>query len=230
MKDTVKPLISVAIDGPAGAGKSTIARKAAEALGFVYVDTGAIYRTVACGVAEAGISPKDMQAVEQLLPALKVSLSWPGDGLQHMFLNGEDVTGKIREPHISQLTSQLSAMPAVREFLMEAQRETARNFSVVMDGRDIGTVVLPDADVKIFLFASPEERAKRRWIELKNAGKETSYEEVYREMCQRDERDSNRSVAPLKPAEDAVMLDTSSLNLQESIDAVISIIQRKSEQ
>ena len=229
MKDTEKSLISVAIDGPAGAGKSTIARKAAEDLGFVYVDTGAIYRTVACAVDAAGIDPTDAQAVEALLPSLEVQLSWTEDGLQHMLLNGEDVTGKIREPKISQLTSQLSAMPAVRDFLMDTQRQTARNHNVVMDGRDIGTVVLPCADVKIFLFASPEERARRRWIELKNAGKESSYEDVYAEMIQRDARDSGRSVAPLKPAEDAVMLDTSSLNLQESIDAVIDIIRRKSE-
>ena len=228
MKDTEKNLISVAIDGPAGAGKSTIARKAAEALGFVYVDTGAIYRTVACAVDAAGVSASDIQAVECLLPSLEVRLSWTEDGLQHMHLNGEDVTGKIREPNISQLTSQLSALPAVRDFLMETQRQTARCYNVIMDGRDIGTVVLPNADVKIFLSASPAERAKRRWLELKNAGKESSYEEVYAEMLQRDQRDSNRSVAPLKPADDAVMLDTSALDLQESVDAVISIIQRKS--
>ena len=229
MKDIKKSLISVAIDGPAGAGKSTIARKAAEMLGYVYVDTGAIYRTVACAVDAAGIAPSDTQAVAELLPSLKVHLSWSEDGLQHMHLNGEDVTGKIREPKISQLTSQLSAVPAVRDFLMETQRQTARDYNVVMDGRDIGTVVLPDADVKIFLFASPEERAKRRWLELQNSDKETSYEEVYAEMIQRDQRDSSRSVAPLKPADDAIMLDTSSLNLQESIDAVIGIIQGKFE-
>ena len=220
---------SVAIDGPAGAGKSTIARKTAVALGFVYVDTGAIYRTVAYGVDVHQTDPADHKAVEELLPQLKVELSWSADGLQHMFLNGEDVTGKIREPKISQLASQLSALPAVRDFLMETQRDTARKHSVVMDGRDIGTVVLPNAHVKIFLFASAEERAKRRWLELKNAGKEIPYGEVYREMCERDERDSNRSVAPLKPAEDAVMLDTSKLTLQESIDAVIHIIRKKTE-
>ncbi len=218
---------SVAIDGPAGAGKSTIARKSAEALGFVYVDTGAIYRTVACGVDLYRLDPSDVVAVEKLLPQLNVELSWSEDGLQHMYLNGEDVTAKIREPKISQLTSQLSALPAVRSFLMETQRETARKHHVIMDGRDIGTVVLPDAPVKIFLFASAKERAKRRWLELKNAGKETPYEEVYREMCERDARDSNRTVAPLKPAKDAVMLDTSELTLQESIDAVINIIRKK---
>ncbi len=220
---------SVAIDGPAGAGKSTIARKAAAELGFVYVDTGAIYRTVACAAAEKGLSAQDIPAVEALLPLIKVELDWSEDGLQHMFLNGRDVTGKIREPEISQLTSQLSALPAVREFLMETQRQTARSHSVVMDGRDIGTVVLPNADVKIFLFASPEERAKRRYLELQKAGKDSSFEEVYKEMLERDERDSNRAVAPLKPAEDAVLLDTSRLDLQQSIEALITIIRKKIE-
>ncbi len=220
---------SVAIDGPAGAGKSTIARKAAAELGFVYVDTGAIYRTVACAACEKGLSAQDIPAVEALLPQIRVELNWSEDGLQHMFLNGRDVTGKIREPEISQLTSQLSALPAVREFLMETQRQTARSHSVVMDGRDIGTVVLPNADVKIFLFASPEERAKRRYLELQRAGKDSSFEEVYKEMLERDQRDSSRAVAPLKPAEDAVLLDTSHLDLQQSIEALITIIRKKIE-
>lgn len=218
---------SVAIDGPAGAGKSTIARAAAAALGFVYVDTGAIYRTLAVGVERAGVDAGDVRAVAELLPRLAVTLDWPEDGLQHMYLNGEDVTGQIREPKISQLTSRLSALPCVRDFLMETQRRIARSRSVVMDGRDIGTVVLPDAPVKIFLSASPEERAKRRWLELKSKGAEANFQEVYREMYQRDERDQNRSVAPLKPADDAELLDTSSLTLEQSIDAVITIIQRK---
>lgn len=219
-------LYSIAIDGPAGAGKSTIARKAAKELNFVYVDTGAIYRTLAYGVCAAEVSP-DSEEIKDLLCRFDVRPYWSEDGVQHMVLNGEDVTSLIRQPHISDLTSKLSALPAVREFLLETQRKIARAHNVIMDGRDIGTIVLPNADVKIFLFASAEVRARRRYLELQQKGIEQPYEEVLREMQDRDYRDSHRAVAPLKPAEDAVMLDTSALDLEQSIEAVVLTIRKK---
>lgn len=218
---------SVAIDGPAGAGKSTIARSAAARLGYVYVDTGAIYRTVTYGILRLGIDPGDPEAVAAALPNLKIRLTWDGEGLQQMHLNGENVSSQIRTPEISQKTSQLSAQPAVRDFLMETQRQTAREYCVVMDGRDIGTVVLPQAPVKIFLTASAAERARRRFVELEGKGVQTTYETVLREMEERDARDASRAVAPLIPAEDAVLLDTSALTLEESIEAVIQIIRKR---
>lgn len=218
---------SVAIDGPAGAGKSTIARQAAAQLGFVYVDTGAIYRTVAFGVCRAGISPEDAEGVSSLLQNFRVELIWPEDGLQHMLLNGEDVTGEIRSPEVSDAASRISAIPAVRSLLLETQRHVARTHRVIMDGRDIGTVVLPDADVKIFLSASAEVRAKRRWLELQARNLPDTYESVLRDMEERDWRDSHRAVAPLRQAEDAVLVDTSQLTLEESIQAVIEIIEER---
>lgn len=219
-------LYSIAIDGPAGAGKSTIARKAAQQLNFVYVDTGAIYRTLAYGIYDSGF---DLAAdgLEQLLSRFDVRPFWTEDGVQHMVLNGEDVTSMIRQPHISDLTSKLSAIPTVRDFLLETQRKIAREHSVIMDGRDIATVVLPNADVKIFLFASAEVRAKRRYLELQQKGIDQPYEAVLREMEDRDYRDSHRAVAPLKPAEDSVLLDTSELNLEQSIAAVVQTIRKK---
>lgn len=219
-------LYSIAIDGPAGAGKSTIARKAAQQLNFVYVDTGAIYRTLAYGIYASGF---DLAAdgLEQLLSRFDVRPFWTEDGVQHMVLNGEDVTSLIRQPHISDLTSKLSAIPTVRDFLLETQRKIAREHSVIMDGRDIATVVLPNADVKIFLFASAEVRAKRRYLELQQKGIDQPYEAVLREMEDRDYRDSHRAVAPLKPAEDSVLLDTSELNLEQSIEAVVQTIRKK---
>ena len=217
-------LYSIAIDGPAGAGKSTIARKAAQQLGFVYVDTGAIYRTLAYGVHASGAS---LDALKEQLSTFDVRPFWTQDGVQHMVLNGTDVTELIREPHISDLTSKLSAIPAVRDFLLETQRKIAREHNVIMDGRDIGTVVLPNADVKIFLFASAEVRAKRRYLELQQKGIDQPYDEVLREMEDRDYRDSHRSVAPLKPAEDSVLLDTSELDLAQSIEAVVVTIRKK---
>ena len=219
-------LYSIAIDGPAGAGKSTIARKAAQQLGFVYVDTGAIYRTLAYGVHASGASLDSADLKEQL-STFDVRPFWTQDGVQHMVLNGEDVTELIREPHISDLTSKLSAIPAVRDFLLETQRRIAREHNVIMDGRDIGTVVLPNADVKIFLFASAEVRAKRRYLELQQKGIDQTYDEVLREMEDRDYRDSHRAVAPLKPAEDSVLLDTSELDLAQSIEAVVVTIRKK---
>lgn len=219
--------ISVAIDGPAGAGKSTMARQAAKLLGYVYVDTGAIYRTVGYAAYKKGIELTDRAAVAQLLPEIDLKMEWAPTGEQHMFLNGEDVSEKIRQPEISAAASMISAIPEVRQFLLETQRAVARERSVVMDGRDIGTVVLPDAEVKIFLSASAEVRAMRRWKELQAANRPDTYEEVLRDMNERDYRDIHREIAPLRPAEDAIELDTSSLNLEESIAEIIKIIRER---
>lgn len=220
-------IFSVAIDGPAGAGKSTVARRAAEALGICYVDTGAIYRTVALAVVQSGVDCADESQVEALLSRIHIRLRWTDDGVQHMFLNDEDVSSLIRAPEVSQLASRVSALPSVRRFLLETQREVARTNSVIMDGRDIGTVVLPHADVKIYLSASAETRAKRRWLELREKGLAEPYEDVLREMLERDERDMNRKIAPLRRAEDAVLLDTSALSPEESIAAILNIIREK---
>ena len=215
----------VAIDGPAGAGKSTIARAAARRFGFVYVDTGAIYRTVALAVNRAGIDPGAPGAVAGLLPGLSIDLDYGADGAQRMLLNGEDVSGLIRTPEISLTASAVSALPEVRAFLLEMQRALARRTSVIMDGRDIGTVVLPDAGLKIFLTASPEARARRRLAELEEKGDAPTFEEVLRDMRERDERDTTRAAAPLRQAEDAVPVDTSELTLEESIAAVCALIE-----
>ncbi len=215
-------VFSVGIDGPAGAGKSTIARQAAERMGFVYVDTGAIYRTLGYAARTFGADPADAAAVEKILPSISVSMDWL-DGVQHMYLGDADVTVHIREPEVSQAASKVAAIPAVRQYLLDMQREVARKRSVIMDGRDIGTVVLPDAAVKIYLFASVEIRAKRRWLELKDV----PFEQVLREVAERDRRDMSREIAPLRAAEDAVMLDTSDMTLEESINAVLDIIRKK---
>lgn len=214
---------SVAIDGPAGAGKSTIARRAAERMRFVYVDTGAIYRTVGYAACARGLTLQDTAKIAAMLPELSVSLRWE-DGLQHMLLNGADVTALIRQPEISTYASVCAAIPEVRAFLLNTQREIAKTHSVVMDGRDIGTVVLPQADVKIFLTASVEVRARRRYLELQEKLAPETYETVLAEMIERDRRDSERAAAPLRQAPDAVLLDTSELNLEESIDAVVRVI------
>lgn len=219
-----KRVYSVAIDGPAGAGKSTIARRAAAELGFVYMDTGAIYRTVAYAVLKAGKDPSDAASVEEFLPTISIVPTWDESGLQHMLLCGEDVSDRIRSPEVSQNASVVSAFAAVRDFLLETQRSVAREYSVIMDGRDIGTIVLPNADIKIFLTASAEVRAQRRFLELQGKNTPTSYEEVLAEMIERDLRDTQRAVAPLRQAEDAVLLDTSYMNLEESISAVISLV------
>ncbi|MGM9593205.1 MAG: (d)CMP kinase [Candidatus Onthomonas sp.] len=216
--------VSVAIDGPAGAGKSTIARKVAEELGYLYVDTGAIYRTVGLYARRTETDPHDEQAVSGLLSSLRVELRVEADGIQHMYLNGEDVTGQIREPEISRYASAVSALPAVRAFLLEMQRELARTRDVVMDGRDIGTVVLPQATVKIFLTADPKVRALRRWKELQQKGSGDSLEQVLREVEQRDYDDSHRAIAPLRQAEDAILVDTSDLTLEESIAAMLRTV------
>lgn len=217
---------NVAIDGPAGAGKSTVARRAAEALGFVYVDTGSIYRTVALAVSERGLSCADEAAIGALLKETRVELQWQ-DGVQHNYLNGDDVSDRIRTPEISEAASRVSALPAVREFLLETQRAVARSNSVIMDGRDIGTVVLPEADVKIYLTASAETRAARRCKELREKGIDAQLGDVLRKIEERDYRDMHRKIAPLRCAEDAVLLDTSSLTLVQSVDETTKIIREK---
>ena len=219
-------VFSVAIDGPAGAGKSTMARRAASELNFVYVDTGAIYRTVAYAVADKNILPDETEKINALLPTLDVKLAWQ-DGVQHMYLDGEDVSKKIRLPQVSAMASKVSALPSVRAFLLDTQRNVAKTNCVIMDGRDIGTVVLPDADVKIYLSASAEVRAKRRFLELQEQGRSDTYKEVLQDMIERDYRDMHREIAPLRQAEDAVLLDTSALSLEESIEALLKIIREK---
>lgn len=218
-----KRVINIAIDGPSGAGKSTIARFLAKELGFIYVDTGALYRTVGYAVLKNGIDTKDAQAVEALLPNITVTMGYV-DGEQHVFLNGEDVSGYIRTPEVSMAASVTSAMPPVRQFLFRLQQETARTNSVIMDGRDIGTVVLPNADVKIFLTASAEDRAQRRFVELKEKGMDVTYEDVLKDMKERDYNDSHRAAAPLKPADDARLIDTSGNTLEESIALLKQVV------
>lgn len=218
---------AIAIDGPSGAGKSTIARAAAKRFGFIYVDTGAIYRTVGLAAYRGGVDRRDESAVEALLPQLEIAMRYTDAGEQHMYLNGEDVTALIREPEISICASDVAALPAVRAFLMELQRRMARENSVIMDGRDIGTVVLPDAEVKIFLTASAEARARRRLLELEQKGMKQSFDEVLRDIEYRDEQDSHRTAAPLKKAEDAIVVDTSELSFAESLELVVKTIQRK---
>ena len=220
-------MVSIAIDGPSGAGKSTLARSAAAELGYLYVDTGAIYRTIGYYAQANHIDPKDEQAVASALPQVRVELTYGDDGLQHMLLNGQDVTKEIRLPEISLCASAVSAHPGVRAFLLEMQRELARTHNVIMDGRDIGTVVLPDADVKIFLTASPEARARRRMLELEQRGTPEPYEKILKEIEQRDWDDSHRATAPLRQAEDAVLLDTTELNFEESREALLKLIRER---
>ena len=220
-------MVSIAIDGPSGAGKSTLARSAAAELGYLYVDTGAIYRTIGYYAHANHIDPKDEQAVASALPQVRVELTYGDDGLQHMLLNGQDVTKEIRLPEISLCASAVSAHPGVRAFLLEMQRELARTHNVIMDGRDIGTVVLPDADVKIFLTAAPEARARRRMLELEQRGTPEPYEKILKEIEQRDWDDSHRATAPLRQAEDAVLLDTTELNFEESREALLKLIRER---
>lgn len=220
---------SVAIDGPSGAGKSTLARRAAARFGFLYVDTGAIYRCVGLSCLRRGTDTKDAAAVEALLPTLEIRMAYNEAREQRMFLGEEDVSAEIRLPEVSIAASNVSALPAVRAFLLEMQRSLARENSVIMDGRDIGTVVLPDAACKVFLTASAEARAERRLLELRQKGVETSFEEVLRDIRYRDEQDSTRAAAPLRQAEDAVLLDTSHIGLEESVDALCAIIAARRE-
>ena len=214
--------ISIAIDGPAGAGKSTIAKRLARELGYYYVDTGAIYRTVAYFMDLLGIAPKDVDGVTRYIDELTVEIEYDEDGQQHMIMNGLDVTGDIRTPDISQKASLISAHAVVRDMLLDMQRDVAKKHNVIMDGRDIGTVVLPRANVKIFLTASAEVRAQRRHLELQAKGSKDSFEKVLAEIKQRDHQDSTRAIAPLKQAKDAVLVDTSDMD----IDAVIAEIRR----
>ena len=218
---------AVAIDGPSGAGKSTLARAVAGKLGFRYVDTGAIYRSVGYFAFSKGVDPSDWEAVMKLLPEISLEISYDGDGLQHMSINGRDVTREIRLPEISMYASRVSAIPAVRDFLMETQRSMARTHDVIMDGRDIGTVVLPGADVKIFLTATPEDRAMRRYLELKERGTPQDYNKLLTEIRERDYNDSHRSAAPLRPAEDAVVLDTTGNTFEQSFQLLLRTIEER---
>lgn len=220
-------MISIAIDGPSGAGKSTISRKAAEKFGFIYVDTGAIYRTIGLATKIRGVSLDDTAAVIELLPTLEIELKYNDAGEQHMYLDGNDVSRDIRLPEVSMLASKVSAIPAVREFLIDMQRGMAEKYDMIMDGRDIGTVILPNADLKIFLTADVRDRARRRYEELRAKGMEKPFDEVLAEMEKRDEQDTQRAAAPLKAADDAVLLDTSGNTLEESIDEVCRLISEK---
>ncbi len=223
----VKRVYSIAIDGPAGAGKSTMAKLLAKKLGFVYVDTGAIYRTVGYHMDLMGIGPKDADGVLRLLDDVNLEITYDEGGVQHMILNGRDVSGEIRTPEMSKIASQISALSCVRTFLLDMQRDVAKTHNVIMDGRDIGTVVLPKADVKIYLTASAEVRAERRLKELQEKGMDVKYETVLKEIKERDHQDMTRTIAPLKQAKDALLLDTSELNLEQSVAAMESIIRER---
>lgn len=218
--------VNVAIDGPAGAGKSTVAKAAAAKLGYIYVDTGALYRAVGVYALRNGIDTKNADGVSSLLPEISVELKFI-DGVQHVLLNGDDVSVEIRTPDASMAASNVSAIPAVRAFLFDLQRDIAKKNNCLMDGRDIGTVVLPNAQVKIFLTADPEERAMRRYKELKEKGSDVKYEDVLDDLIKRDYQDSHREIAPLKPAEDSVVFNTTGYTLEESVAKVISIIEEK---
>lgn len=220
----MRPTVAIAIDGPSGAGKSTISRLVAEQLGYIYVDTGAIYRALGLHVLRCGVDPSDEAAVAALLP-VDISISYDGRG-QRILLGPEDVSDSIRTPAASRAASQVSAHPCVRAFLLEMQRDMARKHSCVMDGRDIGTVVLPDARIKIFLTADVEDRARRRMLELEQKGTPQAFEEVLADMKERDFRDSHRPVAPLRKADDAHLLDTTGNTREQSIRAVLSLIQK----
>lgn len=219
-------MINVAIDGPAGAGKSTIAKAAAKELGFIYVDTGALYRTVALNAIQKGADVKNENEVKASLEGVKIELKHEND-TQKVYLNGEDVSSKIRTPEISMGASDVSKYPYVREFLLSLQRNIAKSNNVIMDGRDIATVVLPNADVKIFLFASPEKRAERRYKELIEKGENVTFDEVLDDVNKRDYQDSHREIAPLKPCNESVMADTSEMSLEESVKYIMDIIKEK---
>ena len=219
--------ISIAIDGPGGAGKSTIAKRLAKEMNFYYVDTGAIYRTVAYFLDLLGISPKDVDGVERYIDELTIDLEYDEEGFQHMIMNGMDVSEDIRTPEISMKASDVSAHAVVRDMLLDMQRDVAKKHNVIMDGRDIGTVVLPRAQVKIFLTASAEVRAKRRFDELQAKGKKDTYEQVLKELQKRDYQDSHRQIAPLKQAKDAVVVDTSGLDIDAVVAAIRKIVLEK---
>lgn len=217
--------VNIAIDGPAGAGKSTLARQAAQRLGYIYADTGALYRTVGLYSLRNGVDTKNSAAVAATLDKIDISLGFTDEG-QRVFLNGEDVSEAIRTPEASMGASDVSSVPEVRAFLLSLQKDIAKSNDCIMDGRDIGTVVLPDADVKIFLTASPEIRAKRRYDELVAKGQQVEYKDVLDDLIKRDYQDSHREIAPLKPAEDSVTLDTGDMNFEQSLDALVSLINK----
>ena len=219
-------MYAIAIDGPAGAGKSSVAKAAAKALGFVYVDTGALYRTVGLYLLRSEVDPADAEAVEPKLRDIQVDLKYE-DGVQHVILNGEDVSGLIRTPEVSMAASACASVPAVRKFLFSAQVNMAKKYNVIMDGRDIGTVVLPNATVKIYLTASAEARAKRRWLELHEKGDPITLEQVLEDVQQRDYNDTHRDVAPLRQAEDAVLVDTTECDLEESYQLLLKTIRER---
>ncbi len=219
--------IAIAIDGPAGAGKSTIAKMAAKELSFIYVDTGALYRAIGLYVFRNGVDSKDTVKIIEMLEDIKVELAFNDKKEQIVLLNGEDVSSFIRTPEISMYASDVSAIPEVRAFLLDLQRNMAKTNNIIMDGRDIGTVVLPDAKVKIFLTASAEVRAKRRYDELIEKGMGVKYEDVLSDVITRDYNDSHRETAPLKPADDSVIVDTSELNLEQSVEKLISIMKER---
>lgn len=220
-------MISIALDGPSGAGKSTLAKAISARFGFVYVDTGAIYRTLGLAAIRAGISSKDADGIIAMLPEVSIEIGYDENGTQSMFLGGENVSGFIRTPECSIYASDVSAIPAVRAYLLEMQRATARKNNVIMDGRDIGTVVLPDAGLKVFVTADVEERARRRCLELEQKGMPTPFDEVLRDMHYRDEQDSNRATAPLRQADDAILLDTTNLNFEQSVDALAALVRER---
>ena len=216
--------VAIALDGPAGAGKSSIAKRAAKALDFIYVDTGALYRTIGLAATRKGIEPKPSLEVEKLLSEITVDLTFNDKGEQIVLLDGEDVSGLIRTPEASMMASKISAVPSVRAYLLDLQRNMAKSHNVIMDGRDIGTVVLPDAKVKIFLTASPEARAQRRYKELCEKGMDVKYEDILNDVITRDYNDTHRETAPLKPAEGCVMVDTTELDFEQSVEKIISVI------
>lgn len=221
-------MISIAIDGPGGAGKSTIAKALAKKLGFIYVDTGALYRAIGLYMINNGVDLKNAAAVTEKLDEVKVELKYV-NGEQRVLLCGDDVSEDIRKPEVSMAASDVSAIPAVRDFLLGLQRKMASENNVIMDGRDIGTVVLPNAQIKLFLTASAEERAMRRYKELIEKGKKVEYETVYKELCERDYQDSHREVAPLKPADDATIIDTTGNDLEKSVQVLMDFILPKLE-
>lgn len=225
----MKTHYSVAVDGPSGAGKSSLSKAVAKELNILYVDTGAIYRTIGLAAFRRGIDPKLEAAVVPMLPELDIGMAYGEDGLQHMTLNGEDVTAEIRLPEISLYASDVSALPAVRAYLLDMQRDLAHKYCVIMDGRDIGTVILPDAEVKIYLTASAEERARRRYLELAEKGTDKTYEDVLFEQRQRDYNDMNREISPLRPAEDSVTVDTTELDFEQSKQAILTVIRERVE-
>lgn len=219
--------ISIAIDGPSGAGKSTMARKVAAELNYLYVDTGAIYRSVSLYAYRAGVDKTDAETIVSLLPEIKIDMRYEADGIQHMILNGEDVTDAIRQNEVSLYTSAVAAIPAVRAFLLDLQRNLAATHNVIMDGRDIGTVVLPNATVKIYLTASAQARAQRRWLELQEKGDPITLEQVLEDVQQRDYNDTHRDIAPLRQAEDAVLVDTTTCDLEESYQLLLNTIRER---